>query len=270
MIQIDPKIMAFRRERANDLEQLARFTDKQRVGIGKNESFKEAVRLLRNEQHLFNDERGQPDPSLWGYTIDHLPVIVSAIPRHTFPAISQLTLRISIAFSAECVGWQKMQDPARRLNLDVLLLGTNKDNSRCLTAYHLDKHIEPAISSDKKAKKAQTEVHPLYHVQFSSGKIRKEAEAVDLELKSSGSLFLDTPRLLHHPMDLILGFDFLMANYFPVAWHALQRDGSYANLCRKYQIAFWKPYIHAIARHWDVHRDRECWGDKKAIWPNLI
>lgn len=270
MILIDPKIMAFRRERANDLEQFALFTDRKRVSIGKNEAFKEAVRLLKDNKHVFHDEHGEPNPSLWGYTIKHLPVLIPDIPRHTFPAVRQLSLRINIALAAEYQSWQKMQDPTRRLNLDVILLGTSKDQSRCLTSYHLDKHLEPTNTTGNKATILHTEIHPLYHVQFNSGKIRKEEEAINLDLEKSGNLFLDTPRLLHHPMDLILGFDFLMANYFPKAWNDLQRDGHYTTLCRKYQTAFWKPYIHAIARHWNIHNDRDCWSAKQTIWPNLL
>lgn len=270
MAQIDPKVMAFRKARANDLKDLARFTNKQRISIEKNESFKDAIRLLENNQHVYLDEAGNPDVSLWGYTITHLPVIITAIPRHTFPAIKQLTLRISMAFAADWRGWEKMQDPARRLNLDVLLLGTNKDESRCLTSYHLDKHQVQPIAAGSQVKSLPAEVHPLYHVQFSSGKTYKVDEAAGLNLGTSGNLFLDPPRLLHYPMDLILGVDFILANYLPGAWNALQRDGSYANLCRKYQTAFLKPYIHAIAQHWDLHRDADCWGAKKAIWPNLL
>ena len=269
MAPIDPKVMTFRNARANDLRALARFTNKQRISIDQNPSFKDALRLLDDNEHVYQDEHGNPDPALWGYTITHLPVRI-AIPRHTFPAVEQLTLRISMAFAADCRSWEQMQDPARRLNLDVLLLGTTKEDSRCLTSYHLDRHQEPIVVPGAMEKAFVPEVHPLYHVQFSSSKTHKVDEAAGLNLGAGNNLFMDPPRLLHYPMDLILGVDFLLANYMPGAWKALQRDGSYATLCRKYQGVFLKPYIHAIAQHWDLHRDRECWGAKQAIWPNLL
>ncbi|WP_157886714.1 hypothetical protein [Hymenobacter sp. PAMC 26628] len=289
MIRIDPKAMAFRRERATDLEQLAKFIDRRNVNISQNPSFKDAIRFLKDDTHVFLDEKGKPDASLWGYNIDRLSVAIPVIPRHTTPAVQQLSLRISIKFTADWQGWQKMQDPSRQLNLNVLLLGKNKDASNCLSSYHLDKHIDlpppdpkakpdPRVKPDPKAKpvvvpKANlvpAEAHPLYHVQFGSAKIGKEKEALGLDLVNSGNLFMDTPRLMHHPLDLVLGIDFLLSNYLPVAWDALQRDGHYANLCRKYQAAFWKPYIHAIAKHWDLHRDKDCWNAKNLIWPNLL
>jgi hypothetical protein len=270
--------MAFRRDRATDLEQLAAFTNRRGVIINQNPSFKEAIRLLKDDKHIFLNEKDEPDVTLWGYTIDRLSVIIPIAPRHTVPAVQQLSLRISMKFAAHWQGWQKMQDPSRQLNLNVLLLGKNKDASNCLSSYHLDKHIEPspppgskpkAVTAQKE-KEEPAEVHPLYHIQFGSAKISKEKEANELDLVNSGNLFMDTPRLMHHPLDLVLGVDFLLSNYFPVAWDALQRDGHYTSLCRKYQAAFWKPYIHAIAKHWELHKDRDCWNAKNLIWPNLL
>lgn len=270
--------MAFRRERATDLENLATFTNRRGIIINQNPSFKDAIRLLKDDKHVFLNEKGEPDATLWGYTIERLSVIIPVAPRHTVPAVQQLSLRISMKFTADWQGWQKMQDPSRQLNLNVLLLGKNKDASNCLSSYHLDKHLEIVPPADPKAKvgaapkvkAVPAEAHPLYHVQFGSAKISKEKEASDLDLANSGNLFMDTPRLMHHPLDLVLGVDFLLSNYFPDTWDALQRDGHYASLCRRYQAAFWKPYIHAIARHWDLHRDRDCWNAKNVIWPNLL
>jgi len=270
--------MAFRRDRANDLEQLATFTNKRGIIINQNPSFKEAIRSLRDENYVFRDESGELNSFLWGYTIDRLSVVIPNVPRHTFPVVQQLSINISIKFTANWQDWQKMLDPSRQLNLDVLLLGKKKDASTCLSSFHLDKHLDPTPLHAPKAKAtvSQTEkvvpaeAHPLYHIQFGSAKIRKEKEAGSLDLANSGNLFMDTPRLMHHPLDLVLGVDFLLSNYFPDAWDALKRDGPYISLCRKYQAAFWKPYIHAIARHWDLHRDRDCWNAKNVIWPNLL
>lgn len=57
MTRIDPKVMAFRRDRATDLEQLAAFTNKRGVIINQNPSFKDAIRLLKDDKHVFLNEK---------------------------------------------------------------------------------------------------------------------------------------------------------------------------------------------------------------------
>lgn len=256
--------MAFRNSRARELEDLATYCNRSGIRFDTNDSFKQALRLLRDQTHVFLDTSNNANPSLWGYRIDNLPITITSIPRHTYPSVKQIQLKLSISFLADYQIWDTGQDPIQKLNMDVMVIGSDKTGINCISSYHLDKHIDdPSTPSIH-------EVHPLYHIQFGSGKIRKTPEAANLNIENGGHLYLDTPRLLHYPLDFVLGFDFLLANYFPAAWSNLHRNGQYVSLCRRYQDFFWKPYIHTLAKHWQVVAGANDFAARELLWPNLL
>jgi hypothetical protein len=267
MPKVSGPILAFRVARANELEELAKYANKYHIDISSNHFFRNAIKLLKDEEYLFRGEDGKESDVLWGYAIENLSLPIIPVPRHTFPSLRQLNLQIRVQFLADYRNWQKMKDPSCLLNVEIKLVGVTKDDSKsCLASYHFDRH------APKEEIDPSEEVHPLYHIQFSSAKIRKEPEAKSRssDFDNSAFLFSDTPRLTHYPMEFILGMDFIVANYLPYSWRALQKTGPYQVLCRKYQKAFWKPYVHAIARRLDIHADREFWEDNKSIWPNIL
>jgi hypothetical protein len=69
----------------------------------------------------------------------------------------------------------------------------------CISSWHLDKNI-PSETPEFS--------HPEYHLQF-GGK-----EMIDADLDYGSLLLLESPRISHPPMDLILGIDFVLRNYF--------------------------------------------------------
>ena len=160
-----------------------------------------------------------------------------------------------------------MEDPLQRLDLNVTVLGYGSSGINALYSYHLDRHTPNPMPAKAKSQKVP-ELHPLYHFQFNSNKTHKLAEAKNLEF-AHGPLFLDAPRIIHYPLDLVLALDFLMANYLPANWESLVSDGVYSNLCRQYQLAIWKPFIHALAKHWQMIKEPNSL-QAKPLWPNLL
>ena len=52
-------------------------------------------------------------------------------------------------------------------------------------------------------------------------------------------MILDSPRISYHPMDLILGVDFLLSNFLPENWNNLTSTvDEYNTLVEKYQNLF--------------------------------
>ena len=84
------------------------------------------------------------------------------------------------------------------------------------------------------------------------------------------SLILDSPRIVHYPMDIILGVDFVLANFFAEQWREQRKDGEYINLVRDYQSFFWKSYAHTKASHWKPFNQENIQWNPLSIWPNLM
>src|SRR5690606_22390318 len=85
-----------------------------------------------------------------------------------------------------------------------------------------------------------------------------------------GSTFqLDTPRIVHYPLDFILGIGFITSNFFPIAFELLMEDAYFIGLYKRYQDFFLKPYFHSIASHWNVGGNSITW-DRYKICPSLV
>ncbi len=121
---------------------------------------------------------------------------------------------------------------------------------------HLDRHII------KKGDNPSSEVHPMYHFQFGGKKLKEK------NIDYGQALFFDTPRISYHPMDFILGLDFVLSNFFPNIWNALQREGNYMNIIRKYQEYFMKPYYQSIANSFDRSLPQN-WNPQE-LYPQLV
>lgn len=83
--------------------------------------------------------------------------------------------------------------------------------------------------------------HPTYHFQFGG----KKMELIDDEMS-----VLSCPRIPHPPMDIFLGFHFILSNYysnekFPFV-NLLLKDEVYQNIIKRAQERLWTPYFKAF------------------------
>lgn len=112
---------------------------------------------------------------------------------------------------------------------------TNKSyNGNCFkSSWHLDQHTVSSI--DKYT-------HPSYHFQFGGNKVKS--------LSSGDLLMLGTPRIPHPPMDIFLGFHFILANYFDNTKHPFVKklldDYEYTEILKRAQARLWTPYFKAF------------------------
>lgn len=84
-------------------------------------------------------------------------------------------------------------------------------------------------------------------------------------------MFIDTPRLLHFPLDFILGIGFLTSNFFPAAFGYLCEEREFVKLNNQYQEIIWKPYYHTMANHWKpFEQGAITWSPTSDLCPILL
>ncbi len=147
------------------------------------------------------------------------------------------------------------KDPLNSLEFNIYAIGKCIEDRALRYSLHFDRHIEGGNPPE--------EVHPIYHFQFGGRFIEK----VDIDIGQT--LFFDAPRIAHHPMEFILGLDFLLSNFFPKEWRELlAEDINYPKIIKKYQEYFILPYYQSVVNHFD-RKINSPWNPQE-IYPQLI
>lgn len=252
-MNVPHNIMAVRFDRASDLEAFARLMDKHQL-CGRTDLIYTAARILKDKTRAFHSPNTK-DYSCWGYKINDLPFYLQELPkRHIRPyTIHSMQLEVDIELLCNDEHWKGQNDPLIELNFRVRIIGSDSEKKYAF-GFHVDKH---------KYRHESEEVHPIYHLQYNP--------IVDEEETDLGSiLYLDTPRMIHVPVDLILGTDLILSNFAPRAWDKLRDENEYQSLYRKYQNNLWKPYIQTWASHWPYKLQELNWKLPKLICPYLM
>lgn len=127
------------------------------------------------------------------------------------------------------------QDPlyAYYFDINISVYKSKKDAKKSFTSsWHHDRHVD---TSNVKY------THPIYHFQFGG----KKMELIDDEMS-----VLSCPRIPHPPMDIFLGFHFIISNYYSNKQFkfvkSLLADDDYKNIIKRAQERLWKPYFKAF------------------------
>ncbi len=251
----------FRLDRARDLEILATLLKK--VDFD-NSNVYEARTQLSNEKKFFtNPNTKSTSPDSWGYDVN-LTFSFQETPEHTHPdSACSMQLDFSIKLVGDCQDYDKKEfvtqkDPFHHLEFNLVIRGIGEGGKELLASYHLDRHIHTEENNEPDAS------HPIYHFQFGGRKLDKN------NMDYGQSLILDAPRIAHYPMDLVLGIDFVLSNFFPATWRRLLQENDYVSLIREYQNAILKPYIYSLASKWKDYNNSDIdWGFG-SILPNLL
>lgn len=181
----------------------------------------------------------------WGYET-HIRLPISKIdglkPISTQPAVLEFSIKL-IADSNKFN--DQYCDPFIYLEFNILTIGYCS-SKEMIHSLHLDRHPDNSHSNDP---------HPKYHFQFGGRKLEEKIT------EYGQGMFFDTPRMMHHPMDFILGMDFILSNYYSDIWNNLHNSNhEYNSLIGKYQDIVMKPYFNSMANHWNIrtpfeHRD---------------
>lgn len=238
---------------------------------------------IKGVEHYVPEINKKTYPNYWGYEFDFemavarkkievqdskfVKTFVSGNTiRHLHPTnLEKASITINTRVIGDCKNWEKslsrpetaMQNPFIIANFSVTVSGI-LDKKLYQTGFHLDLCKIEELNSG--------EIHPSYHVQFSpSGKHGDD-------FNTGQVLTCDVPRLIHPPLDFILGFDYMISNFMPSLHNQLLEDGAYTNLLTKYQNIIWRPYFKQIYAHWDkalVTDDGPLWKSDQ-ILPHLV
>ena len=122
-------------------------------------------------------------------------------------------------------------------------------------AWHLDSHPPEGSTGPS----ASAFAHPRYHWQYGG----KEVWASTNPNFFGSHLLLESPRLPHPPLDVVLAIDYVFANYYGKQWQKLRSDPEYQRVVKEAQEHYWRPYFATICANW-----RDTKSNSQAI--NLI
>ncbi len=242
----------FKKARAADLNRAADVLESVFTGIDTSQIRIASASLTTTSPTLKN---GTTNANLWGYEIEDLKIPVHTT-RHLKPKEinnQNLELLLSMKMVANLNEWEKLVDPIIELNFKVIIRGVS-DKGTHYFCFHIDKH-DNSTTTD--------EPHPTYHLQFTNDPY-KEAT-----FDYGSTLILDTPRIIHHPVDLILGVGFLASNFCPSAFESMMDDGYFLSVYKTYQKSILRPYFHTISSHWDFDASKLSWT-RNDLCPTII
>jgi len=128
-------------------------------------------------------------------------------------------------------------------SLQIIVEIGDFDNIVAKCSWHFDRHQEGNLPEFH---------HPLYHTHFGGKEINKG------QLNYGNVLILESPRLLHPPMDIILAVDFVMGNYYSrhncEPYKALLDEPLYHKLVENSRKRFWQPFFLALASNFTPNK----------------
>lgn len=167
----------------------------------------------------------------WTIDIQDLDIPITE-PRHLLPSSlkNNLKLFVSIRMTGDGKLWDECSNCIKSLGFKVVVkekvpVDPNKTFS---TGFHIDK----VDGNDD-----LSEMHPLYHVHFLN----------ESKINGTEALSMDVPRLMHHPVDTILGILMVLANYNKPLYDKLRGDGGFMGLCRDSANHILAPYFNSLA-----------------------
>ncbi len=244
--------MHFRNERARELQMVAEVLER-RIDSCISTPLWNAISSLKNDSFIMPLKNGTVDQDTWGYEIDEFTLRLP-IPRHIKPSVTELSISLSIKMIARRDAWENLNDPLQELSFKVVLRGLRDKNY--YTGFHIDRHDGHT--------NAGGEVHPVYHLQYLVNP--SDENAFDY----GTVLSLDTPRIMHYPMEFILGLGYLTANYYPIAYESLLDDGLFYKLFKNYQERIWKPYSHTLSYYWRPLDESSITWKPELVCPYLL
>ncbi len=190
------------------------------------------------------------DDDTWEYSLTKLEFKNINIERHTRPLkVNKLAnagegiAKVLLSVSCHCNSGhneEKIEDPIKSLATKFIVQfeyiedGKPDELKIIQSSWHLDKHSpeKPPDSS-----------HPLYHYEFGGTEITK-----DIDFNFGDFFLIDTPRIMHPPLDIVLAIDFIIKNYYKKEDHiSLTGQELYKRYVKNAQFRIWKPYAISFA-----------------------
>lgn len=164
--------------------------------------------------------------------------------------INDVELHLSMNGLVDANLWgEEGKNPWQSLSFKAVLKICTMEGEHLLKSFHVDQI--PVSDPDYK------EVHPLSHMHFSE---RIEG--------NNACVREDLPRLVHYPLDIVLGLSVALQNYVPQIFDSLCRNSNYLGLCYDSQKRLLAPYFASYADC--IREEGKCNESLKAICPYLV
>lgn len=163
-----------------------------------------------------------------------LPLGIEKIPKDEITVEIKLTTKYN-----EFIIQSETLDPFHSLSVNFIInVDYLQDNT--LKEANCSWHLDKGAPSDALF------AHPEYHMNFGGSNMSKNSA-------SYGTLLLlAAPRLLHPPLDLVLGCDFIIRNFYLKTSHVgITSLPAYNEILLRAKNRYWKPYGKAFYSHWD-------------------
>lgn len=239
----------FFHDRADELRQLEKsLSSLYPVGV----AYLEPLKIAAKQLDILAD--GNTTLNQWGYQINNLTLPVGNIHN-----VNPDGIQAKICVNCECEfnvdDWNKTDcDPFNKCSFRVRVFGEIKGIKHSW-GMHLDKETKQDLD----------EWHPLYHLHCFESRVDAPTVLVDDEQKK-GTLLLNVPRLMHYPLDIVLGVGFCLMNFNKkeLFTKLYTNDQQFPRLYKKSQDRILKPYFDSLAGV------PGCVYPKKALCPQIV
>lgn len=215
--------------------------------------------ILKASQELEYEASIKTDSSIWGYSISDLVLPIRTI-KHIKPKGLEIRAKIDCSLKGNISKWGELDEALFECEFSVTLYGELNDKKYSI-CWHVDR--DDGASSE--------EYHPLYHLHYSDGINHLGTKDENKSFDWGNAIYLDCPRIVHCPLDLILGIGFYLTNFhFKGVFDKLINEHQFSIIYKHSQDAILKPYFNNIASHWDVDSGDLRWKNSKQLCPIII
>lgn len=184
--------------------------------------------------------------NVWSYPSKPIKFVLTHhnIPNHTVPKLlkeCEASLEIELIITGDVKINQpqdSINDPINDIKSFDIVVTTNK----YISSWHLDRH-------EVKAEDGPCDyIHPIYH--FTHGGHKMEGFSINDDDYFGNTIIMRNPRLMHPPMDLILGIDFIFNQFLPSNDLSILNDRAYNDIVTEVKSFLWKPFALALAKNY--------------------
>lgn len=187
----------------------------------------------------------------WGYSTSGVLRILDINPasfiRNIRPkSVQEISIEFTSTVSGDYSSDYGISEGVYSSNFSMQMLGSNASSPahNQICCWHLDGEDGGAQSTQA----GYDFFHPYYHVQHGGNTVRENGVGINESDYYGHMLLVDSPRLMHPPMDLILGFDFILCNFLPKQIIESLRGGAqYAGVVKNAQQLVWGTYFNTLA-----------------------
>lgn len=188
-------------------------------------------------------------PEFITYTFTNIRIVVPkrSRPNHCIPSqieAIEVILSIKDDIIIKKTKPNYIEDPLVKLATLNIILNSDKYTS----SWHLDRHEKEENEGSPKS------LHPLYHLTFGGHHMETKVEEDGSDIFGR-ALIVRAPRIMHPPMELILGLDFIFNHFIPKNDLSLLSDGAYISIIKELKQYFWLPFSLALAKNYCTNID---------------